>query len=102
MAWLILIVVNIPVYLLIGWLIFDSREIAAETFFGTVLAILKIAFVPPLVRVMLGWDDDHGELGIFPIIAFFIACGALTFGEYWLLTKYVFIPPNEMATMFIG
>ena len=104
MPWLIttLILVNIPVYLLIGWLIFDSKETAAETFFGTVLAILKIAFVPPLVRVMLGWHDDDGTLGVFPIIAFFIACGVLTYGEYWLLTKYVFTPPTEMARLLMG
>jgi hypothetical protein len=52
--------------------------------------------VPPLVRVMMGWDDEDQAFGVFPIIAFFIACGALTYGEYWLLTKYVFVSA-EMA-----
>ncbi|WP_254511674.1 hypothetical protein [Anatilimnocola floriformis] len=95
MAWLIitLLLVNIPLYLLIGWLIFDSKETAADTFFGTILAILTIAFVPPIVRVMMGWNDNTEALGLFPIAAFFIACGVVTYGEYWLLTTYVFIPP---------
>jgi hypothetical protein len=103
MAWLVitLIIVNIPVYLLIGWLIFDSKETAADTFFGTVVAILKIAFVPPIVRVMLGWDDSDA-LGVLPILAFFMACIAATFAEYWLLTKYVFIPPPEGLALFFG
>jgi hypothetical protein len=95
-----LIVVNIPVYLLLGWLLFDSKETAADTFIGTLIAIAKIAFVPPIIRVLMGWDDTDA-LGVFPIIGFFIACGAVTYGEYFLFTRYVFPVPVEAVAFFV-
>jgi hypothetical protein len=81
-----LIVLNIPVYLFIGWLVFDTTEDAAETFFETIVAVLKAIFIPPIVRVLMGYDDD-GAWGIFPIAAFFIACGCIVYGEYYVITK---------------
>jgi len=84
-----LVVLNIPVYLLIGWLVFDTKEGAADTFFETIVAILKAIFIPRIVRVLMGDDDDDGAWGIFPIAAFFIACGAIVYGEYYLIAKYI-------------
>ena len=85
----ILIVLNIPVYLFIGWLVFDTGEDAAATFFETIVAILKVILVPRIVRVLMG-DDDEGAWGIFPTAAFLFACGAIVYGEYYLITKYLF------------
>ncbi len=81
-----LIVLNIPVYLFIGWLVFDTKEGAADTFFETIVAILKAIFIPRIIRVLMG-DDDDGAWGIFPIAAFFITCGFIVYGEYYLITK---------------
>lgn len=83
-----LLVLNIPVYLFIGWLVFDTTEGAAETFFETIVTILKAIFIPPIVRVLMGHDDD-GAWGLFPIAAFFVACSAIVYGEYYLITKYL-------------
>ncbi len=83
-----LVVLNIPVYLFIGWLVFDTKEDAAATFYETSVALLKAILIPRIVRVLMG-DDDEGGWGLVPILAFLIACGAIVFGEYYLLTEYV-------------
>jgi hypothetical protein len=83
--WL-LIVLNIPVYLVLGWLVFDTKKDAAATFTETILAVLKIIFIPRFVRVLFDMDDS-GALGLFPIGAFVFACGMLVWGEYWLVQK---------------
>lgn len=103
MPWLVpaLIVLNIPVYFLIGWILFDSKETAAETFFGTLLAILRVAFVPPIIRVMLGWDDTD-TMGVFPILGFFIACIAVVAAEVWLLAKFGLIEMPTMGCLILG
>ncbi len=49
-----LIVLNLPVYLLLGWLVFDTKGKAAETFFDTILVLLKAIFIPGIVRAMVG------------------------------------------------
>jgi len=54
----ILIILNIPVYLFLGWLAFDSKANAADTFLETVVAVLKTIFVPYSVRVAPGMDTS--------------------------------------------
>lgn len=88
MALAILIVLNIPVFLLIGWLAFDSAAGAADTFWETIVALLKQLFVPAIVRVMFGMETT-GALGLFPILGFLIACIALVIGEVWLLKTWL-------------
>jgi hypothetical protein len=83
-----LIVLNIPVYLFIGWLAFDSKSNAADTFFETIVAILKQIFIPRILREILGMDTDE-SWGIFPIAGFLFACGGIVYVEYYLITKYV-------------
>jgi hypothetical protein len=84
----VLVVLNIPVYLFIGWLALDTKEGAADTFYETIVAILKAVFIPRIVRGLMGDDDDDGAWGIFPIVAFFIACGFIVYTESYLITKY--------------
>jgi hypothetical protein len=87
MVIIILIVLNIPLFLFIGWLAFDSKAGAAKTFGETIVSLLQILLIPRIVREVLGMDDE-GALGLVPIIGFFIACGAMVAGEYWLVAKY--------------
>ena len=82
----ILVVANIPVYLFLGWLAFDNKENAASTFGETLLAVLKMIFIPAIVRVMFGMETS-GSWGLFPIAGFFIACAFVVYGEYWLLVN---------------
>lgn len=83
-----LIILNIPVYLLIGWLVFDTAEGAADTFFEAIVTILKRILIPPIIRALMGYDTDEAW-GLLPIAAFFIASGAIVYGEYYLITTYL-------------
>jgi threonine/homoserine efflux transporter RhtA len=82
----ILIVVNIPVYFFIGWLAFDSKDNAADTFFDTIIAVLKMIFIPGILRVLLGMDTS-GSWGLFPIGCYLAACAGVVYGEYVLIGK---------------
>ena len=81
-----LVVLNIPVYLFIGWLAFDTKESAADTFFETIVAVLRIILVPRLLRYLLGWDDADA-VGLFPVGGFILACAGIVFFEHMLITK---------------
>ena len=81
---IVLIAVNIPIFLFLAWIIFDTKEAAAHTIWETVVAVLQILFVPRIVRVLFDMDDD-GALGLLPIAGFFAACIAAVVGEYALL-----------------
>ncbi|MCX7424314.1 MAG: hypothetical protein NTW96_01545 [Planctomycetia bacterium] len=81
-----LVVLNIPVYLFIGWLAFDSKSDAAATFGETIVDLLKILLVPGIVRVLFGMETS-GALGLIPIGGYLFACSLLTYGEYILLGK---------------
>ena len=62
-----LIILNIPIYLFIGWLVFDTKQGAADTFFDTIVALLKATAVVPLesvarVGVQVSLVGPHGPL----------------------------------------
>lgn len=85
---LTLIVLNIPVYWLMGWIMFDSTHNAADSFWETTISILKAVFIPRIIRVMM--DDEPATDGsIFNTLFFFFGCVAVVAGEYYLLMKYV-------------
>lgn len=81
----ILAVVNVPVYLLIGWIWFDTATDAADNFFDAVVGIIKAILIPRPIRVLMG--DDSGW-GLFSVVGFLIACAAVVYGEHWLLVKF--------------
>ena len=82
-----LIVANIPVYLFLGWVVFDTKESAAETFFETIVAILKRILIPSIFRVFMD-DDDDEAWGLLPCLAFLAACGGIVYGEYYWITNH--------------
>jgi hypothetical protein len=83
----VLIVVNVPVYLFLGWLAFDSKQNATDTFVETITAVLKTIFIPSFVRALLGMDTT-GSWGLVPIGCYFAACIGVVYGEYVLLGKW--------------
>ena len=83
--WL-LIPLNIPVYLFLGWIVFDTPGKAGMTFFETLVQILKCIAIPRFIRLFMD-DDEEGE-GVFSVVIFLIACIAVTWGEHWLIEKY--------------
>ena len=84
----IVVVLNIPVYLFIGWLAFDSASKAADTFVDTIYALLKQLLVPRFVRLMLDWEDEG--LGLLPILGYFIACTVVTVGQLYLIDRWFY------------
>ncbi len=89
---IILIVLNIPVYLFLGWLAFDNSRSAADTFVDTLVAVVKMILVPYQVRVLLNMDTE-GSWGILPIAGFLFACGLVVWGEYALIARFVLPGP---------
>jgi len=89
MYWALLILCDVPVYLLIGWVVFDTKDKAADTFFDTTVALLRIILIPQIVRVLLGIDDSDAY-GLFQIGLYFAGCAAVTYGEHVALQKLVF------------
>ena len=83
-----LIVLTSPAPPPLTCLVFDTKHNAADTFFDTIVAIVKAICVPRIVRVLAG-DDEDDAWGLLPIAAFFLACGALVYGEHYLITKYL-------------
>ena len=58
MLWIALAILNIPVYLFLGWLVFDSKEKAADSFGETILMLVQQIFVPRIVRILTGMDEE--------------------------------------------
>jgi hypothetical protein len=83
----VLAILNIPVYLFLGWLAFDNKDNTADTFFETTVAILKILLVPRIVRALLGMDTE-ASWGLFPIAGFSVGCALIVWGEYTLIVKW--------------
>ena len=81
----LLIVLNIPVYIFIAWLVFDSADYAGRSFLDTVVMLLKIMFLPVI------WFDDDQATNVFHVAAFFGGCVGVVWLEHWLLYRYVFI-----------
>jgi hypothetical protein len=83
-----LIVLNIPVYLFLGWLAFDNKQGAADTFIETLVALVKMILVPYQVRVLLNMDTE-GSWGLLPTAGFLLACGFVVWGEYALIVRFL-------------
>lgn len=79
--WIILLVANLPVYIGLGWLIFDSWE----GFFEAIKFWLK----PDLFSMFDGsyWDDVGAEFKLFGWVAM---CAVMVAAEHWALQKWVF------------
>ena len=84
---LILAIVNIPVYLFLAWVAFDSKQNAGREFGDTIRILLKLIFVPRIVRVLRG--DDEDGLDLLPMLGFLLACGGIVYGEFYLLNKWL-------------
>jgi hypothetical protein len=82
----ILVVVNIPVYIFIGWLAFDSKDNAASTFLETITAVLMMILIPRILRVLFDMDTS-GSWGLIPVAGYLAACAGVVYGEYALLVK---------------
>ncbi|EAQ81938.1 hypothetical protein [Blastopirellula marina] len=84
----VLLILNIPVYWLLGWIMFDSTHNAADSFWETTLAIIKAALVPSFMRAFID-SEPETDGSVFNTLFFFVSCAAVIGGEYYLLTKYV-------------
>lgn len=84
----VLLILNIPVFLFVGWVIFDTADNAAESIYETIGGILKAILIPGIIRMALGEDESDGAGSIFQTLVFFVTCGAILYGEHCLIEKY--------------
>lgn len=85
--WTILILGCAPLYLLIAWAFFDDRENAKDSFGETIVELLKIIFVPRMVRMALGMDDEH-SLSMYVVGLYIAGCIGLTWGIHLGVQKF--------------
>lgn len=80
MFYILLLILNIPVYLFLAWVVFDTPGKAADTLFDSLVELLKtMAF------------GVHGDtFNLFPLFSFLVGCLVVTLGEIYLLETYVF------------
>jgi hypothetical protein len=83
----ILVVLNIPVYLFYGWLLYDKPDNFADSFFEITVAVLKAILIPRFIRVLMQ-DEDETGFSMVTMAMFLFACGITVYGEYWLIAKY--------------
>ena len=90
----ILIVANVPVYLLIGWLFFDeggsreSAEGAAVTLFEGIWYVARQILLPRAISGAFFGEDDDGQWAVVKLAAYFVACAAAVYGEYRLIQHF--------------
>ncbi len=77
---IILLIVNIPVYIFIGWIVFDSPGKATDSFVESLIELLKTIF----------WGVSGDTFNLFPMFAFLVGCLVTVVGEHYLLQTYVF------------
>jgi hypothetical protein len=79
--WVILLAANIPLYVGLGWLMFDN--------FGNFIDAVKYWLTPDIISWMRGehLEDMLAELQLLGWIAM---CVLFVFMEHWALQKWVF------------
>lgn len=85
---LVLLIANIPTYLVIGWLIFDTGDAAADSMVDAMKLFVRIVY-----RGFRGWRDDPGAMmkcGLLLVI-----CAAVITAEHWMLVRYN-LAPSEL------
>lgn len=87
MYWAILILCNIPVFFFIGYVLFNSKTGNPTSLVDTLIAILKVIFIPRLIREMLDMETDDAA-GLIDIVAFLVLCVAVVYGEHYLIQNY--------------
>ena len=78
-AFIVMAVINIPLFILIGKVIFGSWE----DFWDAV----KFWLTPDALSLFTGeyWDDIWAE---FKLGFFVVTCGACVYGQLWLIVKW--------------
>ena len=87
--WTILIVANVPAYLVIGWLIFDTGDAAVDSLVAAVKALVRAALIG-----WFRWRDDVWELINYAI--FLAVCAAVVTAEHWILVRYGLAPASVL------
>ena len=81
---LILAAANIPVYILLGWLLFNDL--------ASFLSSAKYLFIPDIISFVRGEgeEDSWESLKVFFFVA---ACIAVVVAEYWFLEEWFWKKP---------
>ncbi len=77
-AWIILGIVNIPLYFAIAWTIFGTREDFIEA--------IRFLVTPDMLSLFRGeYMEDRWET--IKLLFWAVSCAACVFGEAWLIDK---------------
>jgi hypothetical protein len=78
--WTLLVVINAPVYVLIGKIVFGTWEDFWEA--------VRFWFTPDLFSAFMGefWEDVWAELKLFVFLA---VCAGCVYGEYALVQRFM-------------
>jgi len=88
--WLVitlLIIVNLPIYMGLGWILFDSKESAADTFFETLVSLLMLIAFGWIGFLFVGGSDQRGA-GPVTVFTFLTASVFITGFQFVLLLEY--------------
>jgi hypothetical protein len=85
--WIVLVLCCMPLYLAIAWAFFGDRENAKDSFGETIVTLLKLIFIPGIVRVMMGMDDED-SLSFYVVGLFIAGCIGLTWGIHLGVQKF--------------
>lgn len=89
---ILLIVLNIPVYIFLAWVVFDTPAQTADSIVDSLLLLLK--------TMLFGVRGD--VFNLFPMFAFLVGCLVITLGEVYLLDTYVFDITGQGQGVFQG
>lgn len=87
-----LILLNLPVFLFLAWLMFDDKSLVDDTVGEATVAILKGLFLIGKPNPNRSEVDEYGYRGsrfdCVPSLCFYFACAMIVFGEQRLIHKF--------------
>lgn len=82
---ILLLIANIPLFLVVGWLVFDTRSEAFDSFYEMLLSLIWL--------VLIGWTRwGRSHDGLISYVLFLVICAAILFAEHRVLTYFDLAP----------
>lgn len=83
---LLLIVLNIPIFVFLLWLVFDNvRNAKGDFLWGVFKTILCVFSLGSLAELFVEDDDSSFVNSVIVLFVYAVVIG----GEYWLITQYL-------------
>jgi hypothetical protein len=93
----LLLILNLPVFLFVGWIVFDTKDDAAETAKIGIIELL-MEMVCLLTSRFRWWGDSEVSGSAYTMLGFFVACTLIVSVEIYFINKFYGLSYN--AWMF--